>query len=89
MEFSKKLLIADYAVFIGLVVCAVKFPNTDFTGVLIAWVTQLGISSGAYYLKAGIENMIKVPLKVIETLPNKVLDKIDLTQVITAIIQSK
>lgn len=89
MEFSKKLLIADYAVFIGLVVCAVKFPNTDFTAVLVAWVAQLGVSSGAYYLKAGIENMIKVPLKVIETLPEKILDKIDLTQVITAIIQSK
>ena len=89
MEFSKKLLFFDYAVLIGLIICDVIFEQIDLTAVIIAWVAQIGISSGAYYVKAGIENTIKIPLKVIESLPEKLVDKIDLTQVITAIIQSK
>lgn len=89
MEFSKKLLIFDYLLFIILCICAIIIPIIDFSTIIIAWITQLGISSTAYYWKAKNENKIKVPMKVIESLPDEVRQEIDLTQIITAIIQSE
>jgi type IV secretory pathway VirB3-like protein len=89
MEFSKKLLIADYIVLLCLFALAIKFDTVDFSSIIIAWIAQIGISSAAYYWKAKTENRVKVPIKVIESLPSKMLNKIDLTQVITAIIQSE
>lgn len=88
-EFSKKLLIVDYLIMIVLFVCAVIFPQTDFTTIIVAWVAQLGISSAAYYWKSKSDNRTKVPLKVIESLPDDMRNQIDLTQVITSIIQSE
>jgi hypothetical protein len=89
MEFSKKLLIVDYLILVGLFVCAVAFPEVDFTTIIISWIAQLGISSAAYYWKAKNENRIKVPIKVIESLPEDIVDKLDLTQVIISIVQSE
>lgn len=88
-EFSKILLIVDYLILIVLFVCAILFPETDFTTIIIAWIAQVGVSSAAYYWKAKTENRSKVPLKVIESMPPEMQDKIDLTQVITSIIQSE
>lgn len=87
-EFSKKLLIVDYLFMVVLFVCAVVFPKVDFTTMIVAWVAQLGISSAAYYWKAKHENRAKVPFKVIESLPEDMRKEIDLTQIITSIIQS-
>lgn len=89
MEFSKKLLIVDYLILLGLLVCAAVFQSVDFTTIIVAWITQLGVSSAAYYWKAKNENRVKVPIKVVESLPADMLDKLDLTQVITSIIQSE
>ena len=89
LEFSKKLLIVDYLILGVLFVCAVIFQEVDFTTIICAWIAQLGISSAAYYWKAKNDNRVKVPIKVIESLPENVRDQIDLTQVITSIIQSE
>lgn len=89
LEFSKKLLIADYTIFAILVVCAAIFQSVDFSAIIVAWIVQMGISSAAYYWKAKNDNRTKVPIKVIESLPSEVRDQLDLTQVITAIIQSE
>lgn len=88
VEFSKKLLIVDYLILIVLFVCAFIFPAVDIVTIIVAWVAQLGISSAAYYWKAKNENRAKVPLKVIESLPAEMREQIDLTQIITSIIQS-
>lgn len=88
VEFSKKLLVMDYLILIVLFICAVTFQNVDITSVVVAWIAQLGISSAAYYWKAKNENRTKVPIKVIKSLPAEIRDQIDLTQVITSIIQS-
>ena len=89
MEFSKKLLIVDYLIFAVLVTCSVIFQSVDFTTIIVAWIAQIGISSAAYYWKAKNDNRTKVPMKVIESLPVEVRDQLDLTQVITSIIQSE
>lgn len=88
-EFAKKLLIADYLIMIVLLICTVIFSEIDFTTIDVAWIAQLGISSTAYYWKAKSENRVKVPIKVIESLPEEVREKLDLTQIITSIIQSE
>ena len=88
-EFSKKLLIMDYLILIVLFVCAIMFIEIDFIPIIVAWIAQIGISSAAYYWKAKNENRTKVPLNVIESLPQEMQDKIDLTTVITTIIQAE
>ena len=56
IEFSKKLLILDYLLLIVLFVCSVKFPEIDFTTIIVAWIAEVGISSAAYYWKSKNEN---------------------------------
>ena len=86
-EFSKKLLILDYLILIVLFYCTICFPEIDFITLDVAWIAQIGISTAAYYWKAKTENRIKVPFKVIESLPEDMRGDIDLTQIITSIIQ--
>ena len=85
-EFSKKLLVLDYLILIVLLLCHI-FTDKELSGIIIAWIAQTGISSAAYYWKAKSDNRTKVPLKVIESLPEDMREKIDLTQIITSIIQ--
>lgn len=86
-EFSKGLRILDYLILIVLFYCTIRFPEIDFITLDVAWIAQIGISTAAYYWKAKTENRIKVPFKVIESLPEDMRGDIDLTQIITTIIQ--
>lgn len=86
VEFSKELLIVDYLILIVLLLCHI-FTDKDLTNIIIAWIAQTGISSAAYYWKAKCENRTKVPFKVMESLPEDMREKIDLTQIIISIIQ--
>lgn len=88
-EFGKKLLAVDYAGFFILLVCMISFRDLDFTAVICAYLAQLGIAQGAYYWKAKCENRVKVPIKVIQTLPKEIREQLDLTTIIVAIIQSE
>lgn len=83
-EFSKKLLICDYIIFLLLVLCHLIWGN--LTEIVVAWAVQLGISSGFYYWKAKSENRTKIPIKVINSLPPEIRKELDLTQLISNII---
>lgn len=89
MEFSKILLIFDYLLLVVFFICAIFLPEVDFGAIIIAWMAQIGVSSAAYYWKAKTENRTKIPLKVVESLPEEMQEKIDLTQIITTIITSE
>ena len=89
IEFSKKLLLMDYLILIVLFLCAIAFQQVDFTTIIVAWIAQIGISSGAYYWKAKSENRTKIPFKVIESMPKDMQDKINLTEIITTIINTE
>ena len=89
VEFSKKLLLMDYLILIVLFICAILFQQVDFTTIIVAWIAQIGISSGAYYWKAKSENRTKIPFKVIESMPQEMQEKINLTEIITTIINSE
>ena len=89
-EFSKKLLFVDYIIMVILIICTLIWGDTiDLSTIVAAWAGQIGISSVAYYWKAKCENRIKVPIAVIESLPPEVQDKVDMTEIITSIIQSE
>lgn len=87
-EFSKLLLLMDYLGMVVLIVLTTKFPEIDFITLDVAWIAQLGISSGAYYWKSKSDNRVKVPINVIKTLPKSMREEFNLTDVIVAIIQN-
>ena len=72
-----------------LIYLTIKFPEVDFITLDVAWIAQLGISSGFYYWKSKADNRTKVPMNVIRSLPKSMRDEVDLTQVIVSIIQSE
>ena len=84
-EFSKKLLICDYIIFLILVICHLIWGN--LTEIIVAWAVQLGISSGFYYWKAKSENRTKIPIKVISSLPPEIRKEVNLTELIQSVIQ--
>lgn len=84
-EFSKKLLICDYIIFLLLVLCHLIWGN--LTEIIVAWAVQLGISSGFYYWKAKSENRTKIPIKVISSLPPEIRKEVNLTELIQSVIQ--
>lgn len=86
-EFSKKLLIVDYLILVVLIICTAIFKEVDFVTLNVAWIAQIGISSAFYYWKAKTENMVKVPISVIKSLPEEMRENIDISQIIIAIIQ--
>lgn len=84
-EFSKKLLICDYIIFLLLVISHLIWGN--LTEIIVAWAVQLGISSGFYYWKAKSENRTKIPIKVISSLPPEIRKEVNLTELIQSVIQ--
>ena len=87
-EFSKILLLMDYLGMVVLIILTIKFPEIDFITLDVAWIAQLGISSGAYYWKSKSDNRVKVPINVIKTLPRNMREGLNLTEVIVSIIQN-
>lgn len=88
-EFSKLILIVELLVLIAMIVCAVKVPDVSFETIICAWIAVIGASVAVYFWKAKTENRIKIPVKVIESLPSEVRDELNLTELLTAIIQSE
>lgn len=86
--FSKKLLIADYVIlllmFIGFFVSGVDTSNLSL--VIVAWIAQIAISSGAYYWKAKSENLIKLPLTLLDDLPEDMRERADPNQIIASVL---
>lgn len=85
MEFSKWLIVLDYLILVVLLAFTCKFPEINM--IAIAWIAQIGISTGFYYWKAKNENRIKIPIQILESLHRNVRENLDLNQIITAIIE--
>ena len=91
MEFSKKLLIADYAILALMVAAFFVFNlNGHDTGncsiVVSAWITQVAISTGAYYWKAKAENLVKLPMLLLAELPKDMRERADPNAIIEAVL---
>ena len=86
--FSKKLLIADYAILV-LMLAGFFVPGIDTMNwaiVVIPWIAQIAISTGAYYWKAKAENLVKLPLMLLAQLPEDMRDKSDPNQIIASVL---
>lgn len=86
--FSKKLLIADYAILL-LLILLFLIPGTDKTNlaaVIVAWIAQLAVSSGCYYWKAKSENLVKMPVLLLDDLPEDMREKADPNQIIASVL---
>ena len=86
MEFSKMLLIVDYAFMVLLIIVALAKPDTSV--IAIAWVGQVAVSSGFYFWKAKNENRIKIPMRLLKSL-HRDGSELDLNQIIHDIIDKE
>ena len=87
-EFSKKLLIADYAILFFLVI-AYFMPGIDTSSwaiVIAAWIAQIAISSGAYYWKSKSENLVKLPITMLKDIPEDMRERADPNQIIASVL---
>lgn len=63
--------------------------SLDGFGILLgAWITQLGLSSGAYYLMSRSDHKIQLPMQMLNTMPDDIKSQIDMTQVITTVLST-
>ena len=63
--------------------------NMDIFGVLLGtWITQLAISSTAYYVLVKSERKVQLPMMLINDLPQDVKENVDMTQIITTVLTS-
>jgi hypothetical protein len=86
--FSKILLIMDYAI-LGLLLVGYFVPSNDkanWTAIVIAWIAQVAISTGAYYWKAKAENLVKLPLLLLAQLPEDMRERADPNQIIASVL---
>ena len=88
MCFSKVLLLADYVILLVLVLMY-RSPETDKSSlsiIIVAWIAQIAISSGAYYWKAKSENLVKLPITMLKDIPEDMRDRADPNQIIAAVL---
>ena len=87
-SFSKILLLADYAILLYLIRLFL-LPEADKTNlaiVLVAWITQIAISTGAYYWKAKAENLVKLPIIMLNDIPEDMRDKVDPNSIVASVL---
>lgn len=86
--FSKKLLITDYVI-LGVLMLLFLLPDGDKTNlaiVLVAWIAQIAISTGAYYWKAKAENLVKLPIVMLNDIPEDMREKVDPNSIIASVL---
>ena len=82
--FSKRMILIDYLLMDVLIILSCF--NYELVALAIAWTAQLAISTGFYYWKAKNENRIKIPMEIIKSMDGLQNENIDLTQIITTLI---
>ena len=86
--FSKKLLITDYVI-LGVLMLLFLLPDGDKTNlaiVLVAWIAQIAISTGVYYWKAKAENLVKLPIVMLNDIPEDMREKADPNSIIASVL---
>lgn len=63
-------------------------PLDGFNILLGVWATQLGISSGAYYMMSKSDHKIQLPMAMLNTMPDDIKEQLDMTQVVTTVLST-
>lgn len=84
--------IYDVMISCGIDVSCSSIPqlySLDGFGILLgAWITQLGLSSSAYYLMSRSDHKIQLPMQMLNTMPDDIKEQLDMTQVITTVLST-
>ena len=64
------------------------YDLTSLTIILSVWIGQLGISSTAYYVMCKSDHKVQLPMQMINTMPKSIQNKIDMTEVITTLLNN-
>jgi hypothetical protein len=86
--FSKKLLITDYVI-LAVLILLYLVPSIDKNNlaiIIVAWIAQVGIATGAYYWKAKSENLVKLPILLLKDLPDDMRERADPNSVIASVL---
>ena len=88
MCFSKKLLIADYLILVVMLAMFLvpEFDTSNWGLIVVAWVAQIAISTGAYYWKAKAENLVKLPIAMLKDIPEDMRERTDPNQIVAAVL---
>ena len=63
--------------------------NIDGFGILLGvWITQLGLSSTAYYLMSKSDHKIQLPMAMLNTMPDEIKEQLDMTAVVTTLLST-
>lgn len=62
------------------------YDTNGITTILVAWIAQLGISTGAYFVMAKSDHKAQIPMQLINEMPQEIKDKVDMTQVICSVL---
>ena len=86
--FSKKLLVADYTILVIMLPMffVPGFDTSTWGLIVVAWIAQIAISTGAYYWKAKAENLVKLPLQLLADLPQDMREKADPNAIISSVL---
>lgn len=90
-EYSKKLRDRDYkvlfvmlAVLVILIICDKN--ATEWAVATGAWITHMAISTGAYYWKSKAENLVKLPIVLLNEIPEDMRERADPNQIVASVV---
>lgn len=86
METMHELIEAGMDV--SIITITPPFDLSIFGVFLSTWIVQLGVSSGAYYMMAKSEHKIELPMTLVNDLPDYIIERVDMTQIITTVLSS-
>lgn len=88
MCFSKKLLVADYVILVVMLAMFLvpDFDTSTWGTIVVAWIAQVAISTGAYYWKAKAENLVKLPILLLSDIPEDMRERADPNQIIASVL---
>lgn len=70
----------------SIVTIATPFNLDGFATFFSIWISQLAISSYAYYSLVKRERKMEMPMMLLEDLPKEIKDELDMTTIITTVL---
>lgn len=84
MNITKELIALGHDV--SMIAITPPFSLDGFGVFFSAWIGQLAISSYAYYSLVKRERKIEMPMKMLETIPDDIKDRLDMTSIFETVL---
>lgn len=84
MNTTKEFIALGYD--ISMITITPPFSLDGFGVFFSAWTAQLAISSYAYYSLVKRERKIEMPMKLLETIPDDIKDRLDMTSIFETVL---